>query len=140
MTKESVTNTLVELGMRLGFRVGTEIQASDQLGWMLCGLMTGSISGPRKEEKWFKVKTWRQPVLPVVGFEIEASAGAKPLKGSIANLNDLGAIMGVVIISEENIAKMRKKGTKWSNETDESIWMELLKKTTKWVYETRASH
>jgi hypothetical protein len=29
MTKESATNILVELGKRLGFHVGTEIQASD---------------------------------------------------------------------------------------------------------------
>lgn len=59
------------------------------------------------------------------------------MKGSIANLNDLGAIMGVVVLSEENIAKMKRKGTRWSNETEESIWMELLKRTTKWVYEAR---
>jgi hypothetical protein len=29
MTKESVTDILVELGEKLGFYVGTEIQASD---------------------------------------------------------------------------------------------------------------
>lgn len=137
MTKESITDILVELGRRLGFRVGTEIQASDSAWVDVVWFDERFDFGPRKEEKWSKVKTWRQPVLPVVGFEIEASAGAKPLKGSIANLNDLGAIMGVVVLSEENIAKMKRKGTRWSNETEESIWMELLKRTTKWVYEAR---
>jgi len=57
---------------------------------------------PRKGEKWSRVKTWRQPVLPVVGFEIEASAGAKKLKGSVANLNDLGPLIGVIVISEKH--------------------------------------
>lgn len=137
MTKKSVTDILVELGMKLGFRVGTEVQASESAWVDVVWFDDRFDFGPRKEKKWFKVKTWRQPVLPVVGFEIEASAGAKPLKGSIANLNDLGAIMGIVVISEENIAKMRKKGTKWSNETDASIWMELLKRTIKWVGEAR---
>ena len=137
MTKESVTNILVELGKKLGFRVGTEIQASDSAWVDVVWFDDRFDFGPKKEDKWSKVKTWRQPVLPVAGFEIEASAGAKPLKGSIANLNDLGALMSVVVISEENLAKMRNKGTKWSNATDESIWAELLKRTVKWIYEAR---
>jgi len=137
MTKESMTNLLVELGKKLGFRVGTEIQASDS-AWVDVVWFDDKFDfGPKKGEKWSKVKTWRQPVLPVVGFEIEATAGAKPLKGSIANLNDLGALMNVIVISEENIAKMRKKGTKWINENEKSIWMELLRRTIKWVYEAR---
>jgi hypothetical protein len=59
------------------------------------------------------------------------------LKGSIANLNDLGAPMSVIVISEENLAKMRNKGTKWRNAKDEAIWNELIKRTVKWIYEAR---
>lgn len=138
MTKESVTNILVELGKKLGFRVGTEIQASSSAWVDVVWFDERFDFGPKKEEeRWSKVKTWLQPVLPIVGFEIEASAGAKTLKGSIANLNDLGALMSVVVISEENLAKMRKKGKRWSIERDESIWEELLMRTVMWIHEAR---
>lgn len=59
------------------------------------------------------------------------------MKGSVANLNDLGALMSVVVISEENLAKMRKKGRRWSNVRDESIWEELRKRTVMWIHEAR---
>jgi hypothetical protein len=137
MTKESVTNILVELGKRLGFRVGTEIQASASAWVDVVWFDDRFDYGPKKGEKWSNVKTWLKPVLPVAGFEIEASAGAKPLKGSVANLNDLGALMSVVVISEENLTKMRKKGRRWSNEKDESIWQELRKRTLTWIHEAR---
>jgi len=137
MTKESVTNLLVELGKRLGFHVGTEIQASDSAWVDVVWFDDRFDYGPMKGERWSRVKTWRQPVLPIAGFEIEASIGAKPLKGSIANLNDLGAPMSVIVISEENLAKMRNKGTKWRNAKDEAIWNELTKRTVKWIYEAR---
>jgi hypothetical protein len=137
MTKESVTDILVELGKKLGFRVGTEIQASASAWVDVVWFDDRFDYGPKKGEKWSNVKTWLKPVLPVAGFEIEASAGAKPLKGSIANLNDLGALMSVVVISEENLTKMRKKGRRWSNEKDESIWQELRKRTLTWIHEAR---
>jgi hypothetical protein len=138
MTKESVTNLLVELGKKLGFRVGREIQASDSAWVDVVWFDERFDFGPKKEEeRWSKVKTWLQPVLPIAGFEIEASVGAKLLKGSIANLNDLGALMSVVVISEENLAKMRKKGRRWSNKRDESIWDELLRRTVTWIHEAR---
>jgi hypothetical protein len=84
-----------------------------------------------------RVKTWRQLVLQIAGFDIEASIGAKPLKGSIANLNDLGALMSVIVISEENLAKMRNKGVTWRSAKNEIIWNELIKRTVKWIYEAR---
>jgi len=138
MTKEATTKILVDLGKKLGFQVGTEIQASDS-AWVDVVWFDNKFDfGPAKGEKWSRVKTWRQPVLPVVGFEIEASAGAKPLKGSIANLNDLGALMGVIVISEENIAKVRKRADSWSKKSDAEIWKYLLDdRAIQWVYEAR---
>jgi hypothetical protein len=137
MTRESVASILVELGRRLGFRVGTEVQASDSAWVDVVWFDDRFDFGPRKGDGWSKVKTWRQPVLPVAGFEIEASVGAKPLKGSIANLNDLGAIMSVIVISEENIAKIRSKSAKWRDAQEKLIWAELSKRTVRWVYEAR---
>lgn len=72
MTKEATTENLVKLGKKLGFQVGTEIQASDS-AWVDVVWFDDKFDfGPMKGEKWSRVKTWLQPVLPVVGFEIEA--------------------------------------------------------------------
>jgi len=137
MTKENVTKILVELGTKLGFRVGTEVQASDSAWVDVVWFDVKFDFGPKKGEKWSRVKTWRQPVLPVVGFEIEASAGAKTLKGSVANLNDLGALMGVIVISEENIDKMRKRADLWSRKPTNEIWKELVRRAIQWIHEAR---
>ena len=137
MTKRDTTEILIKMGKKLGFQVGTEIQASDS-AWVDVVWFEGKFDfGPKKGEKWSRAKTWRQPVLPVVGFEIEASAGAKPLKGSVANLNDLGALMSVIVISEENIIKVRKRADLWSKKSDDEIWKFLLDRTTQWVYSAR---
>jgi len=135
MTKEDVTKILVELGTKLGFRVGTEVQASDSAWVDIVWFDAKFDFGPRKGERWSRVKTWRQPVLPVIGFEIEASAGAKTLKGSVANLNDLGALMGVIVISEENIDKMRKRADLWSRKSANEIWKELVRRAIQWIRE-----
>jgi len=129
ITKEIVSNILVELGKKLGFCVGTEIQASASAWVDVVWFDDRFDYGPKKGEKWSDVKTWLKPVLPVACFEIEASPGAKPLMGSIANLNELGALMSVVVFSEVNLAKMKKKGPKWSNARDESVWEELRERT-----------
>ena len=137
MTKEAVINILVELGKKLGFSVGTEIQVSDSAWVDVVWFDDRFDFGPKKGDKWSKVKTWRQPVIPIAGFEIEASAGAKLVKGSISNLNELGALMSVIVISEENLAKIRNKGTKWYNRSPRLIWAELVKRTVMWIHEAR---
>ena len=59
MTKENVTKILVELGTKLGFRVGTEVQASDS-AWVDVVWFDAKFDlGPKKDEKWSRVKTWR---------------------------------------------------------------------------------
>jgi len=69
MTKETVTEILVDLGRGLGFKVGMEIQASSS-AWVDVAWFDEKFDfGPLKGESWSRVKTWRQPVLPVVGFE-----------------------------------------------------------------------
>jgi len=137
MTKEIVTKALIELGKRLGFRVGTEIQASNSAWVDVVWFDERFDFGPAKGELWSRVKTWQQPVLPAVGFEIEASAGAKPLKGSVANLEDLGALMSVIVLSDENVERLRKRSNIWSNKSINKIWRELRRRAIQWVYETR---
>jgi hypothetical protein len=92
---------------------------------------------PLKGDVWSRVKTWRQPVLPVVGFEIEASVVAKPLKGSVANLNDLGALMGVIVVSDENVERLKNRSNSWRNKSIDEVWRELLRRIIQWVYEAR---
>jgi len=78
MTKKDVTKILTELGTKPGFNVGTEVQASDS-AWVDVVWFDDrfDFSPRRRVKRWSGIKTWRQPVLPVVGFEIEASAGAR---------------------------------------------------------------
>jgi hypothetical protein len=64
MTKESATNILVELGKRLGFHVGTEIQASDSVWVDVVWFDDRFDYGPMNGEWWSRVKTWRQPAKP----------------------------------------------------------------------------
>jgi len=137
MTKGYVTEILVQLGRKLGFEIGTEVQASDSAWVDVVWFDDRFDFGPKKEGRWVRVKTWRQPVLPVVGFEIEASAGAKTFKGSVANLNDLGPLMGIIVISEENIDKMRKRADLWSKKSTNEIWKELVRRAIQWVHEAR---
>jgi len=137
MTKETVTEILVDLGRRLGFEVGLEIQASSSAWVDVVWFDEKFDFGPLKGESWSRVKTWRQPVLPVVGFEIEASAGTKTLKGSVANLNDLGALMSIIIISDENVEKLRKRSSLWRRKSVNVIWEEWRRRVIQWIYEAR---
>ena len=80
------------------------------------------------------MKTWRHPVVPTVGFEIEASASSKPLKGSVTSLVNLGATMGIVVLCEENVTKIRSRAKGNQDKSDEEIWRFLLERATQWVY------
>jgi len=137
MTKKDVTKILTELGTKPGFNVGTEVQASDSAWVDVVWFDDRFDFSPKKGEKWSGMKTWRQPVLPVVGFEIEASAGAMTLKGSVANLNDLGPLMDVIVISEENIDKTRKRADLWSGRPSSEIWRELIRRAIQLIHEAR---
>ena len=62
------------------------------------------------------------PVLPVVGFEIERHTGlnAKHVKGSVSNLNNLNAQLGVIVIGRGNIEQLKKKGP-YQNQNDKDV-------------------
>jgi len=81
-----------------------------------------------------KLKTWRQPVIPLVGFEIEASANAKTVKGSVANLLNLGAMMSVIVLCKENVTAIRNRAAIHHEKPDKDIWKFLERRATQWVY------
>jgi hypothetical protein len=97
---------LIEVGNALGFDVRPEVQASDSafvdLVWFdkRLPIPTG--------KKNFHMRY--APVLPVVGFEIELHTGlnAKHVKGSVSNLSNLGAQLGVIVIGEGNLTALHK--------------------------------
>jgi hypothetical protein len=75
-------------------------------------------------------KIRHHPVLPIVGFEVERRTGldAKHVKGSVSNLDNLGALMGVLVIGADNLSNLAKqkahagKTKKQSAET-RSLWI-----------------
>ena len=133
----SLMSPVLALGKELGFEVGSEIEASESQWVDVVWFDNRFDYGPTKAEKWSRVKTRRQPVFPIVGFEIEASANAKPLKGSVANLNGLGPQMGVIVLTKENISKVKKRGEIHRQQSDSEIWDWLIRRTTQWVLEAR---
>ncbi len=130
-----MTNILIELGRHLGFEVGSEIEAGESAWVDVVWFDKRFDYGPTKREKWSRVKARRQPVLPVAAFEIEGSAGSKPLKGSIANFNELGAALNVIVLTEENIPKLKKRGHQ--QEPDSKTWEWLVGRANQWIYESR---
>jgi hypothetical protein len=77
----------------------------------------------------------RHPVLPVVGFEIEVKTGlnAKYVKGSISNLNNLGAAMGVWVIGDNAITRLQTLGS-YANQSPAAIQRELLRRAYRRAY------
>jgi len=79
---------LVALERRTGFEVRGKFKLRVSLGWMSSVFDEKFDFESLKGNSWSRVKTWRQFILLVVGFEIEASTKTKTLKGSMVNLNN----------------------------------------------------
>jgi len=122
---------LSRLGKKLKFDVRTEVQASDSafvdLVWFDSQLPipTG--------KKSFNMRY--SPVLPVVGFEIELHTGlnAKHIKGSVSNLSNLGAQLGVIVMGDGNLAGLKKQPAH-EKKSDEDIRQMLCDRVYRWVY------
>jgi len=135
MTESQTRKLLLKLGTNLGFHVGEEIQASDSAWVDIVWFDSKFDYGPTSaEDRWIRVKTWRLPVIPIVGFELEASAGTKTVKGSVANLDNLGAAMNILLLCEENVNRIRNRGNAHRQESDVEIWKFLVTAATQWVY------
>jgi hypothetical protein len=135
VTKEAVTETLLELGRKLGFKVSAEVNASESAWVDVVWFDSKFDFGPtEQDDRWVKLKTWRQPVIPLVGFEIEASANAKTVKGSVANLLNLGAMMSVIVLCKENVTAIRNRAAIHREKPDKDIWKFLERRATQWVY------
>jgi len=82
-----------------------------------------------------KPKLRRVPVLPIVAFEVENKTGlnAKHVKGSVSNLNNSGAQMGVIVIGDESFALLGKQPAHAAKKPAE-LESELLERAYRWLY------
>lgn len=140
LTNRALTDLLVRLGSKLDFDVKTEVEASDSayvdVVWFDKRLPVGKKSSNLRYE----------PVLPVVGFEIEwaTALNAKHVKGSVSNLSNLGAQLGVIVIGHANLETLAAQFAS-SNETaissgalkqkqPEEFKKSLCDRVYRWVY------
>jgi len=74
--------------------------------------------------------------LGTFGFEIEYATGnnAKHIKGSVSNLTNLGAQLGVIVIGRPTVdqyRKTRKVAATWS---DQKVRETVMTKAYSWIY------
>jgi hypothetical protein len=74
-------------------------------------------------------------VIPVVGFEVEfkTAHNAKHIKGSVSNLNNLGAQLGVIVLGTDNLEAMRKQD-QYKEKKPTELETVLRKKVSQWVH------
>jgi hypothetical protein len=75
-------------------------------------------------------------VLPVVGFEVERVTGgqAKHVKGSVSNLNSLGAQLSAVVIGKESVTLLKKQTKAFHPLSDKEVERVLLDRVNRWVF------
>lgn len=127
-----MTGLLVALGEKLGFDVFTEVEASEA-AWIdvvWCDPRFAKACVPNK-----KPKLRRVPVLPIVAFEVENKTGlnAKHVKGSLSNLNNSGAQMGVIVIGDESFALLGKQRAH-AAKNPQALEAELLERAYRWIH------
>ncbi|MBS7635667.1 hypothetical protein KEJ34_09380 [Candidatus Bathyarchaeota archaeon] len=129
--KDEVIKTLLELGKKLGFEARTEVGASGS-AWV-------DVAWLDKRFRYGleKVHMWKYPLVAVVGFEVEANAESKQVKGSVANLENLGALLGVIVLTKENIDRMRRENKSDAKKPEGKLWEKLKKFVERWISEAR---
>lgn len=129
----SLIDVISAIGSRLGFEVATEVEASES-AWVDVVWFDPRVSfqalGIKKPRMRFA------PVLPVIGFEVELRTGlnAKHIKGSVANLDTLGAQVGIIVLGSGNIALARAKTRALAALTEQEVQTELVQRAYRWVY------
>ncbi|MEM2612994.1 MAG: hypothetical protein QXO15_02050 [Nitrososphaerota archaeon] len=129
---KSLKEIICELGERLGFEVEREVPASSS-AWVdvVWYDKRFRFSKPKSTETLLRI-----PKLPVVAFEIEekTARNAKHIKGSVANLDDAGAAMGILVLGKENLNALRKAQI-YQKKSDKDLWKILLEKVRLWTNE-----
>lgn len=131
MDKNSLVDFLLKAGDALGFDVRKEVQASES-AWVDLVWFDKKLLIPAGK-KSFNMR--RAPVLPVVGFEVEFHTGlnAKHVKGSVSNLSNLNAQLGIIVIGQPNLDCMKQKPP-YKDKDDEKVKETLRDRVYGWVY------
>ena len=129
----SLVGLIREIGTKLGFDVLTEVEASES-AWVDVVWFDSRLSPHSMGTA--KPKIRRAPVLPVVGFEVEVRTGldVKHIKGSVSNLNNLGAQLGVVVIGAGNLQLLRESALVHREKTEGDLDAVLMERLYRWVY------
>ena len=129
----SLAKLLIELGGKLGFEARLEVPAADaawvDVVWFDQRLSPATFGA--------KTATMRNaPVLPVVAFEIEIATGGNPkhVKGSVSNLNNLGAQLSVVVIGNASVAQLKKRTKAFAAVPEDKVRQILLDRVHRWVF------
>lgn len=128
-----MVDLVADIGRTLGFEVAVEVEASESawvdVVWFDKRLAFEPLGIKKPKMRW-------APVLPVAGFEIEVKTGlnAKHIKGSVSNLNVLGAPLGVIVIGRGNIDTAKAITKAYATKGPREIERLLMNKVYRWVY------
>ncbi len=129
---KNLVDLVAEMGTRLGFDVEIEVEASES-AWVDVVWFNKRFSfnavGIKKGKMRFS------PVIPVAAFEIEIKTGtnAKHIKGSVSNLDNLGAQLSIIGIGSGNLEAIRKPAVH-KNKNDSELQKILMDRVYRWVY------
>ncbi len=134
--KSTLIQQLVDLGKLCEFEVLTEVEASES-AWVDVVWFDKRL--PVQALRTAKPKMRYAPVLPVVAFEVEVHTGlnAKHVKGSVSNLNNLGAQLGVIVIGKENLLELQKRHIGKNEKEVDKI---LRDRIYRWIYAEAQPH
>ncbi len=131
-TKPALVQRLIELGKLLEFDVRAEVEASESayvdVVWFDKRLPLGALGQRQLNMRY-------APVLPVAAFEVELRTGlnAKHVKGSVSNLNNLGALLGVIVLGSQNLQQLKKRPPH-TEKSDQELEQILRDRVYRWVY------
>lgn len=130
---KDLISLVAEIGKHLGFETSLEVQAAES-AWVDVVWFDRRLSP--NELGFGRMNLRRIPVLPMVGFEVELSTAnnAKHIKGSVSNLNNLSAPVGVLVIGNASIDKLRIRNKSLGGETYEVAERKLIDRVYRWVY------
>ena len=128
----TVIEVLAAAGTALGFEVRTEVEASES-AWIDVVWFDPRL--PILAAGRNKPRLRYSPVIPVVGFEVEfkTAHNAKHIKGSVSNLNNLGAQLGIIILGTDNFDQMKKQA-QYADKSNKDLEPILRKKVSQWVH------
>ena len=126
----AVVQRLIDLGKSLDFDVLTEVEAAES-AWVDVVWFDKRLPVGKK-----KPRMRYAPVLPVAAFEVELQTGlnAKHVKGSVSNLSNLGALLGVVVIGTKSLELLKKQTVGNASKTMEQLEQMLRDRVYRWVY------